>query len=278
MYKCHNFAGSHDKAVSCVKVSPLHPHLIVSSSADKTTKIWDISRDLESDDVDGNENCGGDSGFNGCNDDDNDKSSKESFSSTTTTAAASVTATTPSAAATDSTTTSSPTSADASPPLDEKEREKSKSRKLKMLKPSLTLRGHTEGINDVEFTEDSRFVATASDDKTIRIWDVEHKSEDALVELRGHSSFVFTLKFNHSSNLIVSGSFDEHIKLWDPRTATCISTIPAHSEPITAVSFNRDSTCVAVSLISLFFFIFFYFFFTSSIEMFSCDFNLLDFR
>jgi COMPASS component SWD3 len=68
-----------------------------------------------------------------------------------------------------------------------------------------------------------------------------------LVELRGHTSFVFTVAFNASANLLVSGGFDENVKMWDPRTGTCVSTIPAHSEPITGVSFNRDSTCIASS-------------------------------
>ena len=110
------------------------------------------------------------------------------------------------------------------------------------LSPLSTLIGHSRGINDVAWSPTSGYVATASDDKTCRLWDVQ--TAQALVEFRGHSNFCFAVKFNPSSNLIVTGSFDETVKLWDARSGDCISTIPAHSDPVTSVDFNRDGTCV----------------------------------
>lgn len=112
--------------------------------------------------------------------------------------------------------------------------------------PRVTLVGHTRGINDVCWSRSCRrYIATASDDKTLRLWDSATGVE--LVEFRGHASFVFACKFNPQSNLLVSGSFDETVKLWDVRSGDCISTLPAHSEPVTSVDFNRDGTCVASS-------------------------------
>jgi len=115
-----------------------------------------------------------------------------------------------------------------------------------LLSPTMTLLGHSRGINDVTWSQGGSwgaYIATASDDKTLRLWDVN--TGDALVEFRGHSNFVFCTKFNpQSSNLLVSGSFDETVKLWDVRTGDCVSTLPAHSDPVTAVDFNRDGTCI----------------------------------
>ena len=112
-----------------------------------------------------------------------------------------------------------------------------------LLHPASTLLGHARGINDVAWSKGGDpFVATASDDKTLRLWDAQ--TGDALVEFRGHDNFVFCCQFNGPSNLIVSGSFDETVKLWDVRSGECVSTLPAHSDPVTAVSFNRDGTCV----------------------------------
>jgi COMPASS component SWD3 len=44
--------------------------------------------------------------------------------------------------------------------------------------------------------------------------------------------------------MLVTGSFDETLKLWDVRSGDCVSTLPVHSDPVTAVSFNRDGTCL----------------------------------
>eukprot|EP00538_Stauroneis_constricta_P009170 CAMPEP_0119561440 /NCGR_PEP_ID=MMETSP1352-20130426/17637_1 /TAXON_ID=265584 /ORGANISM="Stauroneis constricta, Strain CCMP1120" /LENGTH=374 /DNA_ID=CAMNT_0007609649 /DNA_START=3 /DNA_END=1127 /DNA_ORIENTATION=+ len=111
------------------------------------------------------------------------------------------------------------------------------------IQPVSTLSGHSRGINDVAWSKSSDpFVATASDDKTLRLWDAQ--TEDALIEFRGHDNFVFCTEFNPQSNLLASGSFDETVKLWDIRSGECVSTLPAHSDPVTAVSFNRDGTCV----------------------------------
>ena len=115
---------------------------------------------------------------------------------------------------------------------------------IQTAQPRVTLVGHTRGINDVCWSRNtSRYIATASDDKTLRLWD--SSTGEALVEFRGHANFVFSCKFNPQSNLLVSGSFDETVKLWDVRSGECVSTLPAHSEPVTSVDFNADGTCVA---------------------------------
>ena len=39
-------------------------------------------------------------------------------------------------------------------------------------------------------------------------------------------------------------SFDETVKLWDVRSGECVATLPAHSNPVTGVDFNRDGTMI----------------------------------
>ena len=51
---------------------------------------------------------------------------------------------------------------------------------------------------------------------------------------------------NPANTLLASGSFDETVKVWDVRVAKAVKTINAHSEPVTAVSFNGyDGTVLA---------------------------------
>ena len=87
-----------------------------------------------------------------------------------------------------------------------------------------------------------------------------------LKTLKGHTNYVFCCNFNPQSNLIVSGSvsagrkgegtaitappppqFDESIRVWDVRTGKCLKTLPAHSDPVSAVHFNRDGSLIVSS-------------------------------
>lgn len=112
----------------------------------------------------------------------------------------------------------------------------------KPLKALSTCVGHSRGINDVAWNPSCPLLATASDDKTIRLWDAV--TSEAIVELRGHDNFVSCV--DQLGSVVVSGSFDETVKLWDIRTGDCVCTLPAHSDPVTAVAFNnRDGSTVA---------------------------------
>ena len=84
-------------------------------------------------------------------------------------------------------------------------------------------------------------------------------SGKCLKTLKGHSNYAFCCNFNPQSNLVVSGenlhefccflsfnptkhrlgSFDESVRIWDVRTGKCLKTLPAHSDPVSAVHFNR---------------------------------------
>ena len=61
-----------------------------------------------------------------------------------------------------------------------------------------------KGISDVAWSADSKFLVSASDDKTLKIW--EFQTGRCLKTLKGHTNYVFCCNFNPQSNLIVSGS------------------------------------------------------------------------
>lgn len=95
---------------------------------------------------------------------------------------------------------------------------------------------------DCAWSSSSQYICSASDDQTIRVWDVIDRQ--CLKVLTGHTSYVFNCSFNPQSNLIVSGSFDETVRIWDVKTGKCLRVLPAHSDPVTAVQFNRDGTLI----------------------------------
>ena len=112
--------------------------------------------------------------------------------------------------------------------------------------PALLSDAHEGGVNELSFSSDDRSLCSASDDKTLVVWDVEAASP--LRTLRGHSHYVACCAFSSTSSLLLSGSYDETIKLWDLRQQKPARTVQAHSEAVTSVDcHHRDTQAVSAS-------------------------------
>ena len=111
--------------------------------------------------------------------------------------------------------------------------------------PTLLTDAHEGGINEVAFSSDDRQLATASDDKTLTLYDTD--TATPLRTLRGHSHYVFCCAFTPASSLLLSGSYDETVKLWDLRQQRPARTLSAHSQPVTSVDCKQGGAAQAVS-------------------------------
>lgn len=78
------------------------------------------------------------------------------------------------------------------------------------------MRGHVLGVSDIAWSPDDRFLVSASDDRMLRLWDVETGA--VLKTLKGHKQSVFCCTFNPQGNMVLSGSSDSCYRLWDVRT------------------------------------------------------------
>lgn len=77
-------------------------------------------------------------------------------------------------------------------------------------KPIARLTGHQQLVNDVKFSPDARILASASFDKSIKLWD--GFTGKFITTLRGHVQAVYMVAWSADSRLMVSGSADSTLK------------------------------------------------------------------
>ncbi|ETO07071.1 WD-40 repeat-containing protein [Reticulomyxa filosa] len=102
------------------------------------------------------------------------------------------------------------------------------------------LEGHLRGVNGIQISPDGKFVASCSDDKTIRLWDLSSGKQIQVIE--GNSDPVTEVQFSPDGSKIVSCSWDTIARIWDVATGKQSQTLEGHSGDITAVQFSPDGS------------------------------------
>ena len=104
-----------------------------------------------------------------------------------------------------------------------------------------TLEGHSYWVNSVAFSHDSARLASASSDRTVKIWDAG--SGECLQTLEGHSHLVNSVAFSHDSARLASASEDGTVKIWDASSGECLQTLDI-SKALFNISFDTTDSCL----------------------------------
>jgi WD40 repeat protein len=101
-----------------------------------------------------------------------------------------------------------------------------------------TLVGHGRPVNACAMTPDGRLAFSASDDDTLKLWDLQTGRE--LATLTGHEAKVTACALTPDGRRALSASWDRTLKLWDLQTGRDLATRTGHDGGVTACALTPD--------------------------------------
>jgi WD40 repeat protein len=113
--------------------------------------------------------------------------------------------------------------------------------------PKQPMRGHKDVVREVAFFKDGRRVVTGSDDRTLRIWDIQGGGLSMVARpLEEHTDRVRSVTVSADDRLIASGGCDKTIIIWDVESKQKVfNPLVGHTDWVRSVSFSPDGkkTC-----------------------------------
>jgi eukaryotic-like serine/threonine-protein kinase len=105
-----------------------------------------------------------------------------------------------------------------------------------------SLKGHTARILDIAFSPDGVHLASACNDRTIRIWDTTRDQEARSLP---EKDIVEDVAFAPDGSYLASACLDRTVKLWDLTSGQVVRTFRGHAGPVKCVAIGRDGRFAA---------------------------------
>jgi WD40 repeat protein len=103
-----------------------------------------------------------------------------------------------------------------------------------------SLEKHDQAVEGISFSPDGKMLASASDDSTIKLWNLDGNE---LRTLKGHERAVLDISFSPDGKMLASASYDNTIKLWS-LDGNELRTLKGQ-KPFWDISFSPDGKTLA---------------------------------
>lgn len=103
--------------------------------------------------------------------------------------------------------------------------------------------GHSDGVWSVAISPNGEILASGSNDKTIKLWEL--KTGQEIQTLTDHSGSVRAVAISLNGETLVSGSADSTIKIWNLKTGEIVHTLTGHKGCVCSVAISSDGQTLA---------------------------------
>jgi len=101
-----------------------------------------------------------------------------------------------------------------------------------------TFEGHQRSVNSLDFSYDGSFIVSGSNDKTVRIWDMNTR-ESKVFPIADHRGSVECVAVSPDDRF-VAAAFDFLVYIWDVETMTLIDCLRGHDYWVNSVAFTPE--------------------------------------
>ena len=101
-----------------------------------------------------------------------------------------------------------------------------------------TFKGHEDSVRTIAITPDGKYVISGSNDMTLKLWDLN--SGKCLRTFVGHKGWVKGVDITPDGKYVISGSWDNTLKIWNVNSGECLRTLEEHKRSIYTVSITSD--------------------------------------